>query len=180
MGRVQILGGKHAKRWIHFNDETGIRPTGVRVRKILFDWLRFDIANKTCLDLFSGSGLLAFEALSQGALSAHCIDNNATNCKMIEQEVLRIGEPNITVQCASIPKLSLSSFDMVFMDAPFDNKALLDKTLKWLCTINLVASSGFLYVESAHKIDELLGFDLHRSKQVGNVYMQLFMREANE
>ena len=74
MGRVKIQSGQYLNRSIHFLEGHNIRPSGARVRKTLFDWIRFDLKNKRCLDLFSGSGVLAFESMSQGANSVLCID----------------------------------------------------------------------------------------------------------
>ena len=180
MGKVQILGGKHARRWIQFSDTSSIRPSGSRVRKTLFDWLRFNIQNKCCLDLFSGSGILAFEAMSQGAQSVHCIDHDSTNCQMIESEAKRINEPDISVQCARIPKLTLSGFDVVFMDAPFDQPILLEETLKWVSGISLVNPGGILYIESAQEITFVEGFTQYRVKRIGNVWLHLFKRNKDE
>ncbi|MDA8813548.1 RsmD family RNA methyltransferase [Candidatus Pseudothioglobus singularis] len=44
-----------------------MRPTSGKTRETLFNWLQFDIARKTVLDPFSGSGALGIEAISRGA-----------------------------------------------------------------------------------------------------------------
>ena len=45
------------------------RPTGDRVKEGLFSAIQFELEGKRVLDLFSGSGQLALEALSRGAES---------------------------------------------------------------------------------------------------------------
>ena len=52
------------------------RPTLDRVKEALFNILQFDIKEANILDLFSGSGAIAIEALSRGAESAILCDSN--------------------------------------------------------------------------------------------------------
>lgn len=56
----------------------GIRPTSDRLREALFNVLAhaYDaVEGATVLDLFAGTGALAFEALSRGAASALLVDD---------------------------------------------------------------------------------------------------------
>ena len=67
---VRLIGGRWRGRKIHFPDSEGLRPTPSRVRETLFNWLMHDVREARVLDLFAGSGALAFEALSRGAREA--------------------------------------------------------------------------------------------------------------
>ena len=59
---MKIISGKYKGRNIlGFNIE-GTRPTQDRVKENLFNIINFKLENKVILDLFSGSGNLAFEA----------------------------------------------------------------------------------------------------------------------
>src|SRR5262249_49167946 len=73
---VRIIGGKWRSRKIYFLDSEGLRPTADRSRETLFNWLAPFIQGANCIDLFSGSGALCFEALSRGAQSAILIDRS--------------------------------------------------------------------------------------------------------
>ena len=73
---VKIIGGSWKRKNIFFHDSDGLRPTLNRVRETLFNWLGQDLSGKSCLDLFSGSGILGFESLSRKAQSCTLIDNN--------------------------------------------------------------------------------------------------------
>ena len=145
LGKIRIHGGKHANRQIQFLDNVGIRPTGSRVRTVLFDWLRPIIGGKKCLDLFSGSGILAFDAMSQGADSVHCIDHNKAVCKQIEQEAKRIGDDGISVECVSFPISIEGGYDICFMDPPFQEKDLYISSIEFIIQNNLLKNGGFLY-----------------------------------
>jgi len=74
--QLRIIAGKWRGRKLTFVDSQGLRPTLDRVRETLFNWLQPVIYNARCLDLYSGSGALGFEALSRGALEVTMVDNN--------------------------------------------------------------------------------------------------------
>ena len=73
---VKIIGGSWKRKNVFFHDADGLRPTLNRVRETLFNWLGQDLSGKSCLDLFSGSGILGFESLSRNAQSCILVDNN--------------------------------------------------------------------------------------------------------
>ena len=58
---VQIQGGIWRGRRISFVPTVGVRPTKSIVKETLMNWLRPRLSGMRCLDLFSGSGSLAFE-----------------------------------------------------------------------------------------------------------------------
>ena len=85
--KVKIIGGSWKRKNISFYDSDGLRPTLNRVRETLFNWLGQDLSNKTCLDLFSGSGILGFESLSRNAQSCILVDNkNSTVLNLSENK----------------------------------------------------------------------------------------------
>ena len=64
---IRIIGGRLRGRKITFYDSEGLRPTPDRVRETVFNWLAPVIGGAKCLDIFAGTGVLGFEALSRGA-----------------------------------------------------------------------------------------------------------------
>jgi len=52
------------------------RPTGDKIKETLFNILQFGLPDTEFLDLFSGSGAIAIEALSRGAARAVLVENN--------------------------------------------------------------------------------------------------------
>ena len=67
---LRIIGGVWRSRRVHFISSIKIRPTPDRVRETLFNWLANYVEDALGLDLFAGSGALAFEAVSRGAKHA--------------------------------------------------------------------------------------------------------------
>ena len=64
---IRIIGGRHKSYRIVFKATPALRPTSDRAKETLFSWLQFELENKSCLDLFAGTGGLGLEALSRGA-----------------------------------------------------------------------------------------------------------------
>tara|TARA_B100000508_G_C11455068_1_gene276290 strand:- start:1039 stop:1587 length:549 start_codon:yes stop_codon:yes gene_type:complete len=154
MNTLRIIGGKWRGRKLRFVDVHGLRPTTDRVRETLFNWLMADIQGARCLDLFAGSGMLGFEALSRGAAQVTMLDLSK---KVIQQlntnrDVLQAND--LVIQQADALKFistySGKPFNVVFIDPPF-HQALAEKTLLMLQQSNVLAESGLIYVEQEKK-----------------------------
>jgi 16S rRNA (guanine966-N2)-methyltransferase len=57
---IRIIGGRHKSYRIVFKATPALRPTTDRAKETLFSWLQFELENKSCLDLFAGTGGLGF------------------------------------------------------------------------------------------------------------------------
>ena len=75
MPSLRIISGELGGRVIKTPVKKILKPTPSRVREQLFSWIRPNLADTQCLDLFAGSGSLGFEAISNGA----------NNCIFVEQ-----------------------------------------------------------------------------------------------
>ncbi|MDB1145280.1 MAG: RsmD family RNA methyltransferase, partial [Alcaligenaceae bacterium] len=78
--QIRIISGQFNRRLIPVLDMEGLRPTPDRVRQTLFNWLDHlwgkQYQDKSCLDLFAGTGALSFEIISRGALQATLVERN--------------------------------------------------------------------------------------------------------
>jgi 16S rRNA (guanine966-N2)-methyltransferase len=127
LNEVRIIGGKWKRRKVAFPDRPTLRPTPNRARETLFNWLAWHIDAARCLDLFAGSGALAFEALSRGAQHATLIDNDAQVVRALHKSRDQLGADNCTiVQSSALEFLrqATSVWDIVFLDPPFDGPLL--------------------------------------------------------
>ena len=75
-GSFRIISGKYKGRKFEFLPSKDLRPTPDRLRETLFNWLGQVIDQKTCLDLFSGTGSLGLESLSRGAHKVTFVEKN--------------------------------------------------------------------------------------------------------
>ncbi|HEY5715096.1 MAG TPA: RsmD family RNA methyltransferase, partial [Psychromonas sp.] len=76
-GSIRLISGKWRGKKLPVQDKEGLRPTTDRTKETLFNWLMHDIRDANCLDCFSGSGSLAFEALSRYANHATLLEKNS-------------------------------------------------------------------------------------------------------
>lgn len=125
---MRIVGG--ALRGRRFDGPKGnaTRPTADRVREAIASALqsRGAIEGAVVLDLFAGTGALAFEALSRGAERAVLVERDARVHKALQQsaEALGLVEQTSMIRADVFrqPKRAIPEgpFDLVFVDPPYD------------------------------------------------------------
>lgn len=71
---MRIIAGMARGRTFDAPQGLGTRPTLDRVRENVFNILQMKVRGVQVLDLFSGSGAMAFEAISRGAEGATLVD----------------------------------------------------------------------------------------------------------
>ncbi len=145
-----ISGILKGRRLCHFSTST-IRPMTDRVKTSVFDTLvsRRDLCFDRVLDLFSGTGNLAFEALSRGSKEVTLVDSSRKSIQIIKKnaQILRICSP-LRVEKKDVFRFLSSyegeGFDLIFADPPFEKK-LGQKILDHLKT-SQVLKEGSLFV----------------------------------
>lgn len=155
--RIRIIGGEWRSRQLPFIEVPGLRPTPDRVRETLFNWLQGKVAGARCLDLFSGSGAIAFEALSRYASQVVLVEKHAKVAKQL-QENLGLLEANGEVRSTlvnmdAVKYLDQTSddFDVIFLDPPY-RKGLLPLVLDKIQAKSLLKPDGYIYLE--HESEE--------------------------
>lgn len=175
--QLRIIGGRWRGRRISFPDVASLRPTGDRIRETLFNWLQNDIQDARCLDLFSGSGALGFEALSRGAESVTFVDLNSDVIKFLHTTAEKLSAENIALIHDTIPspsltnKLTQQQFSIVFIDPPF-HQGLIEKCRTWLIEANLLSQNALIYIEAERELSPLpipANWELVKSKFTGQV-----------
>ena len=160
-----------------------MRPTSGKTRETLFNWLQFDIARKTVLDPFSGSGALGIEAISRGAKKIFLIEKNIKVYKSLKSNLDLIGPTRFELvnedSIQYLKKLEHDAFDYIFLDPPF-NQQILPLILNLLYERKLIHSNSQIYIESEFQItEEFLGNNcdyvckINKEKKSGNVYFCL-------
>jgi len=109
------------------------RPTADRTKEAIFSMLQFEIEGRSVLDLFSGSGQMALEALSRGAASAVLCDKAKEAVVIINKnaEKTRLAEFCTVVNsdhadCIQRMARMGKQFDIVFLDPPYASDLLSD------------------------------------------------------
>ena len=178
--RVRIIGGTWRSRLIDFPDAEGLRPTPDRVRETLFNWLGQHLAGRRVLDLFAGSGVLGFEALSRGASAAVLVDRSREAVRLLQAnaEKLRASGAEL-VQSDALEFLARKGnvpFDVVFVDPPYAS-GLQEQVLERLAPH--LAPDAVVYVESAAPIAPD-GWTVLKLGRAGAVSYQLLRRKGDD
>ena len=123
---MRITGGKLKGRVIKCPDGI-IRPAMDRMRESVFAVLG-DLSGKSWLDLFSGSGTIATEAVSRGAAHVELCEKDKIKISTVLENVsVTEKECGVKIQCHFMPveyfiKRCRNSFDYIFFDPPFPYK----------------------------------------------------------
>jgi 16S rRNA (guanine966-N2)-methyltransferase len=103
----------------------GLRPMAARIRAAVFDRLQHEVVGATVLDLFAGSGAIAFEALSRGASRATLVEADPRVVRHLRAQAADLGLADLVDVCrGSLPEALEHSppqgpYDLVTMDPPF-------------------------------------------------------------
>ncbi|MDR3412488.1 MAG: 16S rRNA (guanine(966)-N(2))-methyltransferase RsmD, partial [Formivibrio sp.] len=125
--QVRIIGGNWKRRMLRFPQIEGLRPTPDRVRETLFNWLGQDCTGLTCLDLFSGSGALAFEAASRNASKVVAVETAKPALDALRSNQSTLDARNLEIVWSDGMRFLDSTperFDVVFLDPPFASDLL--------------------------------------------------------
>jgi len=169
-----IAGTSRGRRLAGFKGRD-VRPTPDRVREALFSILQSrvgDFSGLRVLDLFSGSGALAIEALSRGADAACIVESarasekiireNLERCRMTDKAVIIIRDAFLALR-----DFSPESFDLVFLDPPYGRK-LAELAITEISRLEVLDKKGTLCAETGvnetlpEKIGHLQIFDQRR------------------
>ncbi len=174
---MRIIAGLLKGRSLATPKTADIRPTSDRLRETLFNILshRFkDIVEQArVLDVFAGSGSLAFEALSRGAKFACLVDNGIEARGLLRANVEALGLGGVTrILKRDACKLGNVSpfepFSLVFMDPPY-GKGLCEQALKSGYEGGWFAKNALFVLEERASVDIVLPdwFDLLDRREAG-------------
>lgn len=121
MSSLRITAGTLRGRRIPVPKED-VRPTSERARQAFFNIVGDRIQGARFLDLFAGSGIFSFEAVSRGARESVAIDASRKQASAIAHAARGLGVPVRAVPAdaiAGIKRLQGEVFDVVYADPPY-------------------------------------------------------------
>lgn len=152
--QVRIIGGTHRRRVVHFGEAEGLRPTPDRVREQVFNWLGQQLHQQQVLDLFGGSGVMAFEASSRGAERVDVVELHRPTVQTMRHNVQQLQLSNIHIyqqDALLFLQAAQIQYDVVFIDPPY---AWQEWDGLWPLLQSCCHEDSLLYVEAA-KMPEL-------------------------
>jgi 16S rRNA (guanine(966)-N(2))-methyltransferase RsmD len=159
--KIRIIGGVWRSRLIKVIDAPGLRPTTDRVRETLFNWLGQRLDGLRCLDIFAGAGALGFEAVSRGASAVTLIERDKTAFANLRANLSDLQSSPVEASIdlvhgdgvGFLKRQANASWNLVFLDPPFDDHLALESSLKEAGRVCDGPSGGQIYVETAVSCD---------------------------
>ena len=154
---MRVISGLYKGRNIEGFDIDGTRPTQDRVKESVFGSIQDYIDDSTVLDLFSGSGNLAIESLSNGASKAYLVDNSKDAINIINKNINDIKVENAYVikddymNALNYFKKNNIKFDIIFLDPPYKDDYI-DNSIKYLLDNNMINKNGIIVCEFENNI----------------------------
>ena len=155
---MRIIGGRLKGKTINPPAGYKARPTTDFAREGLFNVLdnEYEFEDLKVLDLFGGTGAIAFEFASRGASRVYSVEMARENASFIKTEARRLGLDNVTMVRDNVfdfLPICHEKFDIVFADPPFRTKSL----LRISCILGVILSSSM--------VTNILSFPIHASKK---------------
>jgi len=172
---MRIISGTHKGRRLIAPNRLPVRPTTDRAKEALFNILesRYFFDGKNALDLFSGTGNIAFEFASRGCEEILAVDNNLNCINYIEKtsDELEFNINTIKSNCLQYLKNCKEQFNFIFADPPYDYKEYQElKNLVY--ENNLIKKDGVLIIE--HNKDTSFETDNIELRKYGTVHFSVF------
>ncbi len=180
---MRIVSGIYRGRRLVPPVNLPVRPTTDFAKEGLFNVLnnQVDFESLKVLDLFAGTGSIAFEFLSRGAIEVTAVDSNHRCIEFIKKTAELFGTRNIKpVKSNSFVfiKHMISTYDLIFADPPYDLEGI-ESIPDLIFGSNLLAEQGLLILEhsTSYKFEKHPHFDAHR--QYGSVNFTFFMKATS-
>ncbi len=121
---MRIISGIYRGRRISRVGKETTRETADMVRQAVFNMIQVNTQTMV-LDLFTGSGAYALEAISRGAKQAIAVDHDMDAIKTARKNIQTFGEPERMIAIKSDYRSFLANpigypYDVVFLDPPYD------------------------------------------------------------
>ncbi len=122
---MRIIAGSIKNKLIPSIKKGKYRPTAAFLREAIFNILEslsVDVKESEVLDVFAGTGSMAFEALSRGAKKATLLDINARYVNLGRKFILEnnLNAKYVQIDCSHLPEAN-QKYDLIFIDPPYES-----------------------------------------------------------
>lgn len=156
---MRVIAGDFKGRRLNSLSGDNTRPTSDKIKGSIFNMIGPYFENEVVLDLFSGSGNLAIEAVSRGCKQAYCFDNHFKAVSVIKENIaLTKKESAFVVKKMDAAKglhwLSENSvsFDLIFLDPPYAKQKIVDQ-IEEMIQLNLLCDNARIICETDRQVE---------------------------
>jgi len=187
-GKLKLISGKRIESPL--NQKT--RPTSSKVREAIINILGEDLEGASWLDLCSGTGAMACEALQKGVKRILAIEKQRETAKTCKKNLIEVsnsmdnsihvevicnelisflkkGPKNKKIEFTKDSQSSEKKFDFVFLDPPYES-GLYELSQELLLSKQWIKESSTLICECSSKSMPRIhnGWELNKEKFYGN------------
>lgn len=181
---MRIIAGKYQRRIIHPPANLPVRPTTDLAKEALFNVLNhhFDFEGLKVIDLFSGTGSMAYEFASRGAAEVVAVDANFRCYEFIQKTIRQLEFDNLKAVRADVFKFlsyCRPGFDLIFADPPYDMEGI-ERIPEMVFARSLVKPGGWLVLE--HPAGKQFSHfpQFREERKYGRVHFSIFVHPAND
>ena len=184
---MRVISGEYGGRRLIALDGDNTRPTTDKVKESIFNMIGPYFDGGMALDLYSGSGGLAIEAVSRGMDKSICIEKNFAALKVIKENIAITKEPekfevrkmdaNRALEQFYEEKLQ---FDLVLLDPPYAKQEIVSQLEKML-ERQLLTNEAVIVCETDKtvKLPETIGtLEKTRETVYGITQVTIYRQEA--
>ena len=169
---MQLLAGRYKGARIKTSTKMPYRPTLSRIRKSLFDIL-FPFSYQNVLDLFSGTGILGFEAASRGANKITFVERDRKSIQLLESNANQFPDIEFIFNQQNVYTFlnNPKSYDLIFADPPYASSnihELVETVLK------LLNKNGKFVLETNKRSQPMMNAIV---KNYGNTVLSIWTKE---
>ena len=178
---MKIISGKYKGRNLEGHNLDGTRPTMERVKESLFAIIQNYLDGAVVLDLFSGSGNLGIEALSEGASFAYLVDYNKKASDTIKRNLNTIGIKDAEVINLDYKKalnyLKDKKIDLIFLDPPYKTD-FIEQSIKLIDEYNILSDEGLIICEN-DSLDKIVypdNYEVVKDRKYGDKWVVILRK----
>lgn len=181
---LRVIAGKFRSRKLEQPPLTITRATKDRVREGVFSSIHHQLNGAVVLDLFAGSGAYGIEAYSRGASKIFLNDQHPTAQNVIQKNLSQLGILAATVldlealDCLRFFKENKQSFDVIFLDPPYNDERL-NQIILFILEHRLLNSKGIVITEQ-EQVTSLFPKDIFivKAYNYGRTHIQIGWKQT--
>lgn len=169
---MQLLAGRYKGARIKTSTKMPYRPTLSRIRKSIFDIL-FPFNYQNVLDLFSGTGILGFEAASRGANKITFVERDRKSIQLLESNANQFPDIDFVFNQQNVYTFlnNPKSYDLIFADPPYTSSNIHELVETVLKILN---KNGKFVLETNKRSQPMMNAIV---KNYGNTVLNIWTKE---
>lgn len=181
---MRVISGKYKSRKLEGYNTIGVRPTMDKVKESLFAMINNYIEDSVCLDLFSGTGALGIEAISNYAKQTYFVDNNKLSIDITKLNINNLKIDNYSIvndnYINAIKNFNNNNiyFDIIFIDPPY-GVIRIEDVINNILKYNIIKNNTLIICEyeDENLKDSYNNLKLYKQKKYGKTFITIYKNE---